>query len=176
MLHTKILSSCDLDDPDFAEEYHHVLGAVVDTKTPLTRFALNALYANRPVASDFVLHQLGPLLTHQRSRYMCSRHNNDISQTASLSLRASHSLLLLGAHTELLGLLAINLWPSHLGTCSSFKGRENPGILGSLAQLLLPSGFSDFTQAVPSHAIVMDFVTGWSILPYARAMGQIPEP
>lgn len=54
--------------------------------------------------------------------------------------------------------------------------RESPGVLAGLSRLLFPSGFGDLTQAVPSHAVVIDFVTGWSILPYAQATGQMPEP
>lgn len=53
---------------------------------------------------------------------------------------------------------------------------QSPGVLDALSALLFPSGLDDLTLAIPVNHILLDFVLGWSILPYARSIGQMPEP
>jgi hypothetical protein len=53
---------------------------------------------------------------------------------------------------------------------------QHPGVLDGLAELLFPSGLGDLTLAIPGHRILIDFMLGWSILPYAQSIGEMPTP
>ncbi|KAG9125710.1 POC1 centriolar protein A, partial [Ceratobasidium sp. 392] len=62
-LYTKILESFDWTDLSFVAGYHRVMGAAIATKTPLTISAMEQLHQERPLALEFTLQQLSPLLT-----------------------------------------------------------------------------------------------------------------
>jgi hypothetical protein len=62
-LYATILASYDWDDERFVAGYHWVMGTAIASKTPLTMSAQNKLLNGEPVASNYVLQQLSPLLT-----------------------------------------------------------------------------------------------------------------
>ncbi|KAG8718948.1 POC1 centriolar protein A [Ceratobasidium sp. 395] len=65
-LYTRILAGFNWRDPQFAASYHRVMGTAIATRTPLTISAMRDLYHDTPLASDFALHRLSPLLTGMR--------------------------------------------------------------------------------------------------------------
>ncbi|KAG8772597.1 POC1 centriolar protein A [Ceratobasidium sp. 428] len=65
-LYTRILESFNWSDTRFAASYHRVMGAALATRTPLTITALEELYRERPLASEFTIERLSPLLTGVR--------------------------------------------------------------------------------------------------------------
>jgi hypothetical protein len=62
-LYATILEAFNWDDDAFVIGYHRVMGTAIATKTPLTISAQDELFHDEPVASDYVLRQLSPLLT-----------------------------------------------------------------------------------------------------------------
>ncbi|KAG8747099.1 POC1 centriolar protein A [Ceratobasidium sp. 428] len=65
-LYTRILESFNWNDARFTASYRRVMGAALATRIPLTLTALEELYQERPLASDFTLERLSPLLTGVR--------------------------------------------------------------------------------------------------------------
>ncbi|KAG8722281.1 POC1 centriolar protein A [Ceratobasidium sp. 395] len=65
-LYTRILAGFNWKDPQFVASYHRVMGTAIATRTPLTISAMRDLYHDTPLASDFALHRLSPLLTGMR--------------------------------------------------------------------------------------------------------------
>ncbi|KAG8703625.1 hypothetical protein FRC09_004060 [Ceratobasidium sp. 395] len=65
-LYTRILAGFNWRDPQFVASYRRVMGTAIATKTPLTISAMRTLYHNTPLASNFTLHRLSPLLTGMR--------------------------------------------------------------------------------------------------------------
>ncbi|KAG8783146.1 POC1 centriolar protein A [Ceratobasidium sp. 428] len=65
-LYERILESFNWSDVRFTASYRRVMGAALATKTPLTLTALEELYKERPLASEFTLERLSLLLTGVR--------------------------------------------------------------------------------------------------------------
>ncbi|KAG8722739.1 POC1 centriolar protein A [Ceratobasidium sp. 395] len=65
-LYTRILESFNWSDVRFTASYRRVMGAALATRTPLTLTALEELYQESPLASEFTLERLSPLLTGVR--------------------------------------------------------------------------------------------------------------
>ncbi|KAG8795975.1 POC1 centriolar protein A [Ceratobasidium sp. 428] len=65
-LYAEILGSFDWDDESFVEDYQRVMGTAIASKTPLTIVAMKELYHDIPLAFDFTLQRLSPLLTGMR--------------------------------------------------------------------------------------------------------------
>ncbi|KAG8725087.1 POC1 centriolar protein A [Ceratobasidium sp. 395] len=66
-LYADILSNFDWDDESFVEDYQRVMGTAIASKTPLTIVAMRELYRDvQPLAFDFTLQRLSPLLTGMR--------------------------------------------------------------------------------------------------------------
>ncbi|KAG9125758.1 POC1 centriolar protein A, partial [Ceratobasidium sp. 392] len=66
-LYARILESFDWTDDSFVTSYQRVMGTAISTKTPLTIHAMKQLYYGKPLASDFTLQKLSPLLTGMRA-------------------------------------------------------------------------------------------------------------
>ncbi|KAG9121575.1 POC1 centriolar protein A, partial [Ceratobasidium sp. 392] len=66
-LYARILESFDWTDTRFVATYRRVMGTAIATKTPLTIHAMKQLYHGKPLASDFTLQKLNPLLTGMRA-------------------------------------------------------------------------------------------------------------
>ncbi|KAG8787542.1 hypothetical protein FRC12_015465 [Ceratobasidium sp. 428] len=62
-LYATILECCNWDDESFVTGYRQVMGTTLASKTPLTVSAQRTLFHNKPVASDYTLQKLSPLLT-----------------------------------------------------------------------------------------------------------------
>ncbi|KAG8690108.1 hypothetical protein FRC08_010659, partial [Ceratobasidium sp. 394] len=92
-LYATILESCNWEDESFVAGYHQVMGTVLAGKIPLTVHAQRALFRNKPVASDYTLQKLSPLLTgtnktlyHEQSARLLHQSLRDF-----LVLRAGNS-------------------------------------------------------------------------------------
>ncbi|KAF8602926.1 hypothetical protein BDV93DRAFT_473944 [Ceratobasidium sp. AG-I] len=92
-LYAMILGSCDWSDESFVKGYRRLVGTVIATKTPLTVSALNALYLKQPIASDFVLYRLSPLITGLGENERQTTHVRFLHQSLRdfLTLRAKDS-------------------------------------------------------------------------------------
>ncbi|KAG8721315.1 POC1 centriolar protein A [Ceratobasidium sp. 395] len=65
-LYDRILDSFNWSDARFTASYRRVMGAALATRTPLTLTALEELHQEHPLASEFTLERLSPLLTGVR--------------------------------------------------------------------------------------------------------------
>ncbi|KAG9120108.1 POC1 centriolar protein A, partial [Ceratobasidium sp. 392] len=62
-LYATILLGFDWSDASFVTGYRRVIGTAIATKTPLTISEMKELFQDQPLASDYALQRLSPLLT-----------------------------------------------------------------------------------------------------------------
>ncbi|KAG9124113.1 hypothetical protein FRC07_012787 [Ceratobasidium sp. 392] len=92
-LYATILESFDWTDARFVAGYHRVMGMAIATHTPLTISAMKALYREEPLASDYALQRMSPLLTGMNREDHGSEAVRVLHQSLRdfLVARASHS-------------------------------------------------------------------------------------